>query len=82
LCPVSRKATTGILQFDPDIGRTERALCEAIPIQDYSSEALEMGDRNPCITLGDYGRLDNLDEVSLGFQLQTKYCSISRIMRS
>jgi len=26
-----------------------------------------MGDENPCITLGDWGRVDNLDEVSLGF---------------
>ena len=27
-----------------------------------------MGDENPRITLGDYGRLDNLDEVSLRIQ--------------
>jgi hypothetical protein len=27
-----------------------------------------MGDENPRITLGDYERVDNLDEVSLGFQ--------------
>jgi len=27
-----------------------------------------MRDENPCITVGDYGRHDNLDIVSLGFQ--------------
>jgi len=31
---------------------------------------LEMADEIPCITLGDYERLDNFDEVSLRFQLR------------
>jgi len=45
--------------------RTEQQ--ETIPIQDYSSEESEMREYRR-ITLGYYGRLDNLDEVSLGFQ--------------
>jgi hypothetical protein len=41
---------------------------ETIPIQDYySSDELAMGD-HPRITLGDYGRMDNFEEVSLRFQ--------------
>jgi len=73
-----RNTKTGILHFDPYIDKTERALWkvarlarlrtqqqETILIQDYSSDESVMGDE--CrITLGDYGRLYNLDEVSLG----------------
>jgi len=75
-----RNTKTDILHFDRDIDKIERALRraallakvrtkqqETIPIQDYSSYESEMGEKH-CITLGDYGRLDNLDEVSLGFQ--------------
>jgi len=65
------------VHFDPHIDKTERALQraarlarvrtkqqEAIIIQDYSSDKSELGDERR-ITLGDYGRLDNLDELSL-----------------
>jgi len=75
-----RGTKTDILQFYPNMDKTERALRKAariaremteqrkpIPIQDSSSEESEMGD-HPLITLGIYGRLDNLEEVSLGFQ--------------
>ena len=68
------KTKTGILQFDADIGKTERVprraarltrvrteQQETIIIQDYSLDESE-------ITLGDYGRLNSLNEVSLGFQ--------------
>jgi len=71
---------TCIMQFDPDIDKTERALRKAVrlakertvqhkttPIQNYSSDESEMGELSR-ITLGDYGWLDNLDEVSLAFQ--------------
>ena len=71
---------TGILQFDPKIDKTERALQkearlarerteqqEAIPTSDSSSNKSEMGEERR-ITLGDYWRLNNLDEVSFGFQ--------------
>jgi len=75
-----RNTKTGILYFDPDMDKTEQALRraaqlarertyqqETIPIQDYSSDESEMGEEHR-ITLGNYGRLDNLNEVSLGFQ--------------
>jgi len=70
----------GILHFDLDIDKIERALQsavrlarvrtkqhETILIQDYSTNESEVGDERR-ITLRDYGRLDNFDEVSLGFQ--------------
>ena len=75
-----RNTKIGILHFDADIDKTDWALRRAarlarvrieqqerILIQDYSSDESEMGDELR-ITLGDYERLDNLDEVSLGFQ--------------
>ena len=65
----------GFLQFDPKIDKTEQAFRKAawlarerteqhetIPIQDYSSDESEMRDERR-ITLGYYGRLDNLDEI-------------------
>ena len=70
----------GIMHFDIFIDKTERALRKAvriarerreqqeiIPIPDYSSDESEMGEEHR-VTLGDYGRLGNLEEVSLGFQ--------------
>ena len=74
-----RNIKTSVLQFDPNIDKTEWVLSKAarlarerteqpktIPIHDYSSGESQMGEER-CITLVDYGRLDNLDEVSLGF---------------
>jgi len=75
-----RNTKTGILQFNPDIDKTERALRKAawitreiaeqpktISFQDCSSDEFEMGEEHR-ITLWDSGRLDNLEEVSLEFQ--------------
>jgi len=64
-----RNTKTGILHFDPDKDKTERALRraawlarvrteqhETMLIQNYSSYKSEMGEEHH-ITLGDYGRL-------------------------
>jgi len=72
-------ASTGTLLFDSNIDKTERALQKRIRepreaanvplpgLGDFSSdEEAKVMER---ITLGDYGRLDNLHEVAQGFQL-------------
>lgn len=76
-----RDTKTGIFSQEPYIDKTGRALRkttqiakemteqkETIRIQQYSSDESEIGDENPRITLRNYGRLDNLDKLSLGFQ--------------
>jgi len=72
-----RGAYSSTLLFNSNINKTKRAIRKSkrreevvVPLpnlSDFSSNK-EIGDME-CITLGDYGRLDNIDEVAQGFQL-------------
>ena len=72
---------TGTLPFNPNILKNEHVLLlgyvlarerieqqEPVHLKDYSSNKSDMGDHLR-ITLGDCGRLNNLEEISLRFQL-------------
>jgi len=74
-----RGPDSGTLLFDSDIDKIERAIQKVIQeareaaviplpsLSDFSSDE-EMGELER-VTLGDHGNLDNINEVTQGFQL-------------
>lgn len=66
----------------PQIARERTNHTEIIPVQEYLSNKSEMRDENPPITLRDYWRLENLDEVYISWVMTGKPCSYTTCFRS